>query len=206
MKRLLPWCFLLLAAPSFAGESGRSADGERRRGEVEVMQQRAAALRTEADSAYSQEERRCYNEVLTNKCREQARQAKVAVYQKARQLDMDARRTELDIRREEKALKDQSRQGQASEKELTIQRRVQDIEQDREQQQRQRADNELRKAREASERAATMDRQDAARRQRLSQREQRLRDKAEKQAKNAEWGKRRVTEETERKAQARTQP
>lgn len=101
-----------------------SADWVDRRAHAQTLSTQAEQLRLEADQRYAHEDRQCYEEILTNQCREKARYEKVRAYQQARKLDIEARRIELAIRQEEKIQKAAERQAAAPEQEEKNRQRI----------------------------------------------------------------------------------
>lgn len=187
LLRILLICPLLLGINlAFPQEAGQIADWEGRRVQAQALKERAAAIRTEADTAYKQEDRRCYDEVLTNRCLEAARRSKVNAYQSARQLDIDARRIELAVKHEEKAQREADARAKEPERTMQTRQRIQDAE-DRHTAQRQHKESSVeRKTREAERNTERLHKQAIERADRRREHEQRMQDKAEKARRKAE--------------------
>ena len=201
-------CFGLLGIglSAVAEEVGQAADWAARRAQIQVMRDRADSIRTESELVYVQQERRCYEDVLVNRCREAARRADVAERQRARQLEIDAKQQELAVRREEKAQRERDDAVAAPERIFNTRQRIQETEGKRNQQDLDRESLTERKVREAEDGSARVAREDKARAERQVDHQRRLQEKIEKSQKNAERVDKKNREEAQRRAASLVQP
>lgn len=165
----------------------------------ELLRLDAEAIRAEADRVYAAEERRCFSEILVNRCREGARKILVGEQQRARQLDIQARNLELAARRAQKQTRDAQAPQLASDKSKQAEAQRQETAVIRDQQTRHRLLTRQRKQHEAMEGADRQVQSEAAQGERERNRQKRQEEKAEK-ARQREEKAAKQAEEAKRKA------